>query len=48
MKRSATGAPLVLLLIEDNAVHAEMVMRSFEQHKVSNIIKHVEDDQAGN
>ena len=47
MERSPTGDPLVLLLVEDNPAHAEMVMRSFEKHKVSNLIKHVEDGQAG-
>ena len=47
MKNPTNGEPLTLLLVEDNAAHAEMVMRSFEQHKVSNIIKHVEDGQAG-
>ncbi len=39
------GEPLVLLLIEDNAAHAEMVKRSFEQHKVANVIQHVDDGQ---
>jgi CheY-like chemotaxis protein len=39
------GEPLVLLLIEDNAAHAEMVKRSFEQHKVANEIHHVDDGQ---
>lgn len=47
MERSTTGDPLVLLLVEDNPAHAEMVMRSFEKHRVSNLIKHVEDGQAG-
>ena len=39
------GEPIVLLLIEDNAAHAEMVKRSFEQHKVANVIQHVDDGQ---
>jgi CheY-like chemotaxis protein len=39
------GEQLVLLLIEDNAAHAEMVKRSFEQHKVANVIQHVDDGQ---
>lgn len=47
MKKTANGEPLVLLLVEDNEAHAEMVKRSFEQHKISNIIKHVDDGQAG-
>ena len=47
MKSETNGGPLVLLLIEDNEAHAEMVKRSFEQHRVSNIIKHVDNGQAG-
>lgn len=47
MKNETNGKPLVLLLIEDNEAHAEMVKRSFEQHRVSNIIKHVDNGQAG-
>jgi CheY-like chemotaxis protein len=47
MKKIVDGEPAVLLLVEDNEAHAEMVKRSFEQHQVSNIIKHVEDGQAG-
>lgn len=42
---STGGEPMVLLLIEDNAAHAEMVKRSFEQHKVANVIQHVDDGQ---
>ena len=42
---TAGGEPLVLLLIEDNAAHAEMVKRSFEQHKVANVIQHVDNGQ---
>jgi CheY-like chemotaxis protein len=45
MSITAGGEPLVLLLIEDNHAHAEMVKRSFEQHKVANIIHHVDDGQ---
>ena len=45
MSTTPNGEPLILLLVEDNAAHAEMVMRSFEQHKVKNIIQHVDDGQ---
>ena len=47
MRNETNGGPLVLLLIEDNEAHAEMVKRSFEQHRVSNIIMHVDNGQAG-
>ncbi len=45
MSVDAVGEPLKLLLVEDNDAHAEMVKRSFEQHKVSNEIYHVDDGQ---
>ena len=45
MIRTAGGEPLVLLLVEDNHAHAEMVKRSFEQHRVANVIHHVDDGQ---
>jgi CheY-like chemotaxis protein len=37
------GEPLVILLIEDNLDHAELVMRSFKEHQVANRINHVSD-----
>lgn len=45
MSADAVGEPLKLLLVEDNDAHAEMVKRSFEQHKISNEIYHVDDGQ---
>ncbi len=45
MNTPILGAPLVLLLVEDNDAHAEMVKRSFEQHEVANVIQHVDDGQ---
>ena len=45
MNTDAVVEPLKLLLIEDNDAHAEMVKRSFEQHKVANVIFHVDDGQ---
>ena len=45
MNADAVDEPLRLLLVEDNDAHAEMVKRSFEQHKVSNVIFHVDDGQ---
>lgn len=37
------GEALNILLVEDNAAHAELVMRSFEDQAVANQIKHVKD-----
>jgi len=38
--------PLTILLVEDNRSHAELVKRSFEQHRVVNQIAHVTDGEA--
>ncbi len=39
------GEPLTVLLVEDNLAHAEMVKRSFEDHRVANKIYHVSDGE---
>jgi len=39
------GEPLVILLVEDNEAHAELVMRSFSDQRVANKIYHVNDGQ---
>lgn len=39
------GEPLNILLVEDNEDHAEIVKRSFEEHRVANIIYHVENGE---
>lgn len=40
------GSPLTILFVEDNADHAELVMRSFEDHRVVNSIRHLSDGEA--
>jgi len=40
------GEPLTILLIEDNADHAELVLRGFRDHRVANTIFHVTDGEA--
>jgi len=40
------GEPLVILLVEDNPDHAELVLRSLADSQVANRIVHVEDGEA--
>ncbi len=40
------GEPLVILLVEDNPDHAELVKRSFQEHRMLNKIHHVLDGEA--
>jgi len=40
------GAPLHILLVEDNADHAELVRRNLEESQVANRLTHVEDGEA--
>jgi CheY-like chemotaxis protein len=40
------GEPLIILLVEDNPDHAELVRRSFQEHRVVNCIYHVADGEA--
>jgi CheY-like chemotaxis protein len=39
------GEPLVVLLVEDNPDHVELVRRSFQQHRVANAIVDVPDGE---
>lgn len=39
------GKPVTVLLVEDNAAHAELVIRSFEEHRIANKIHHVFDGE---
>lgn len=40
------GEPLVVLLVEDNPDHTELMRRSFEAHSIANMIRHVLDGEA--
>lgn len=40
------GQPFTILLVEDNPAHAELVLRSFEDHRVSNKITHLSDGES--
>ena len=41
-----TGQPIVVLLVEDDPAHAEIVRRNLKDFRVANRIYHVEDGQA--
>ena len=41
-----TRNPLTILLVEDNLAHAELVMRSFENHQIANKIYYVSNGEA--
>lgn len=40
------GEPIVILLVEDDPAHAEIVQRNFENFRIANRLIHVEDGQA--
>jgi CheY-like chemotaxis protein len=39
------GEPVLVMLVEDNLDHAELVMRTLEDHRIANKIKHFTDGQ---
>lgn len=41
IRKTATGAPINILLVEDNPAHAELVIRSFKDHEIPSNIYHV-------
>ena len=40
------GEPLLVMLIEDNVDHAELVIRTLEEHQIANNVRHFLDGQA--
>lgn len=41
-----SGEPVLVMLVEDNADHAELVIRSLEEHRISNRVRHFLDGQS--
>ena len=40
------GEPIMVMLVEDNMDHAELVMRTLEDHRIANRIRHFTDGQS--
>jgi CheY-like chemotaxis protein len=40
------GEPVLVMLIEDNVDHAELVLRTLEEHHIANTVRHFLDGQA--
>ena len=40
------GEPTLVMLVEDNADHAELVIRTLEEHRIANRVRHFLDGQS--
>jgi len=40
------GEPILIMLVEDNVDHAELVMRTMEEHRIANKVRHFLDGQS--
>ena len=40
------GEPIIVMLVEDNADHAELVIRTLEEHRIANKVRHFLDGQS--
>ncbi|MFH1117909.1 MAG: response regulator [Pseudomonadota bacterium] len=44
-EKGLMGNPAQILLVEDNADHAKIVKRSLKNHRISNVVCHVQDGE---
>jgi CheY-like chemotaxis protein len=40
------GGPILVMLVEDNVDHAELVIRTLEEHRIANKVRHFLDGQS--
>jgi hypothetical protein len=40
------GEPILVMLVEDNIDHAELVIRTMEEHRIANKVRHFLDGQS--
>lgn len=40
------GEPILVMLVEDNVDHAELVIRTLEEHRIANTVRHFLDGQS--
>src|SRR5512134_1393759 len=40
------GEPILVMLVEDNVDHAELVIRTLEEHRIANKVRHFLDGQS--
>ena len=40
------GEPVLVMLVEDNVDHAELVLRTLEEHRIANRVRHFPDGQS--
>jgi CheY-like chemotaxis protein len=45
-EKTMIGEPILVMLVEDNVDHAELVIRTLEEHKIANRVKHFLDGQS--
>ena len=45
-EKSMVGEPILVMLVEDNVDHAELVIRTLEEHRIANRVKHFLDGQS--
>jgi CheY-like chemotaxis protein len=44
-EKAMVGEPILVMLVEDNVDHAELVIRTLEEHKIANKVRHFLDGQ---